>query len=42
MQDGDLLEAARDDAARWIAADEKKALAHATRWFSGETSYLDA
>ncbi len=40
--DGDLLEAARDDAARWIAADEKKALAHATRWFSGETSYLDA
>ena len=40
--DGDLLEAARDDAARWIAADEKKALAHAARWFSGETSYLDA
>ena len=40
--DGDLLEAARDDAARWLAADEKKALAHAARWFSGETSYLDA
>ena len=40
--DADLLDAARSDAASWLALDKQKALAHAARWFSGKTDYLDA
>ena len=40
--DAELLDAARDAAARWLAEDEAKALKHARRWFSGGSDYLDA
>ncbi len=40
--DAELLDAARDAAASWLAADEAKALQHARRWFSSESDYLDA
>ena len=40
--DGELLEAARDAAARWLEQDPEKASLHAKRWFSSRENYLDA
>ena len=40
--DADLLDAARNAAAEWLAEDHEKAALHARRWFSSRENYLDA
>lgn len=40
--DSALLDEARDFAPKWLAADPEKALAHARRWFTSETDFLEA
>ena len=41
-EDADLIEQARDFAAKWLASDPETALRHAKRWFSAEAGYLEA